>query len=347
MAAVTLKDVAEHAGVSIKTVSNVVRDAPRVSAATRERVMRAVRELGYRPNASARRLRTGRSGLIALAVPELTTPYFADLAHHVRTEATALGLTVLIEETLQDPAEELRLATGVGASLLDGVILSPLHVTTAELVPVADEFPLVLLGERSYEPAHVVADHVLIDNVAAARDATAHLAALGRSRIAAIGADRKASATSRQRLQGFQQALHEGGLTFDPRLTPPVQDFDRRNGLLAMRALIELPAHVRPDAVFCFSDLLAVGALRAVHEAGLEVPGDIALAGVDGSEEALYSTPSLTTVVPDLTAVASLAVKCLAARIRSGTRLPFEVHTAPHWLEQRESTLGGRRPLAP
>ncbi|MBP0457104.1 LacI family DNA-binding transcriptional regulator [Streptomyces montanisoli] len=345
MAAVTLKDVAERAGVSIKTVSNVVRDAPRVSAATRERVTRAVRELGYRPNPSARRLRTGRGGLIALAVPELTTPYFADLAHHVRTEATALGLTVLIEETLQDPTEELRLATGVGASLLDGVILSPLHVTATELAPVADAFPLVLLGERSYGTERVVADHVLIDNAAAARDATAHLAGLGRTRIAAIGADRKASATSRQRLEGFQLALHGAGLRFDPRLAPPVEEFDRRDGLLAMRALLGLPADVRPDAVFCFSDTLAVGALRAVHEVGLTVPGDIALAGLDGSQEALYSTPSLTTVVPDMSAIASLAVKCLAVRIRSDRPLPFEVHVAPHWLEERESTAGVRRPL--
>ncbi|MEW2544715.1 LacI family DNA-binding transcriptional regulator [Streptomyces sp. NPDC047002] len=347
MAAVTLKDVAERAGVSIKTVSNVVRDAPRVSPATRERVMRAVHELGYRPNPSARRLRTGRSGLIALAVPELTTPYFADLAHHVRTEATALGLTVLIEETLGDPAEELRLATGVGASLLDGVILSPLHVTTAELAPVADEFPLVLLGERSFDDEHVVADHVLIDNVAAAREATAHLAGLGRTRIAAVGVDHKASATSRQRLEGFQQALHAAGLPFDPRLAPRVKEFDRRNGLLAMRALLGLPQGARPDAVFCFSDMLAVGAQRALHEAGLGVPGDIALAGIDGSQEALYSTPSLTTVVPDLAGIASLAVKCLAARIRSDSPLPFEVHVAPHWLQARESTRGGTAPLAP
>ncbi|MEU5088430.1 LacI family DNA-binding transcriptional regulator [Streptomyces sp. NPDC021356] len=347
MAAVTLKDVAERAGVSIKTVSNVVRDAPKVSPATRERVMRAVRELGYRPNPSARRLRTGRSGLIALAVPELTIPYFAELAHHIRTQATALGLTVLIEETLKDPAEELRLATGVGASLLDGVILSPLHVTTTELAPVADAFPLVLLGERSYERDHVVSDHVLIDNVAAARDATAHLAGLGRTRLAAIGADRKGSATSRQRLEGFQLALHAAGLPFDPRLAPPVAEFDRGNGLLAMRSLLELPAGLRPDAVFCFSDLLAIGAQRAVHEAGLSIPGDIALAGIDGSQEGLYSTPSLTTVVPDKAAIASLAVRCLAARIRSQEPLPFEVHVAPHRLEVRESTVEQRRPLSP
>ncbi|WP_119287441.1 LacI family DNA-binding transcriptional regulator [Streptomyces sp. YIM 130001] len=345
MAAVTLKDVADRAGVSIKTVSNVVRDAPRVSDATRKHVMRAVRELGYRPNASARRLRTGRSGLIALAVPDLSTPYFAELAQHVRAEAAELGLTVLIEETLGDAKEELRLATGVGAALLDGVILSPLHVSLDELAPVADEFPLVLLGERSYGRERLTADHVLIDNVAAAREATEHLASLGRTRIAAIGVDHKASATSRQRLEGFQLALHEAGLTYDPRLAPSVKEFDRRNGLLAMRSLTELPADVRPDAAFCFSDMLAVGALRALHEAGLTVPGDVSVAGIDGSQEALYSTPSLTSVVPDRSAIATLAVKCLASRIRSDDPVPFEVHTAPHWLEKRESTQGGRLAL--
>ncbi|MFF9043834.1 LacI family DNA-binding transcriptional regulator [Streptomyces parvulus] len=341
MAATTLKDVAERAGVSIKTVSNVVRGAPRVSDTTRARVLRAVEELGYRPNPSARRLRTGRSGLIALVVPELATPYFAELAHHVRREATLLGLTVLTEESLGDTAEELRLANGVGASLLDGVILSPLRVTPDELAAVTDEFPMVLLGERTYGRDRVVADHVLIDNVAAARDITAHLTGLGRRRIAAIGVD-QGSATSRQRLEGYQRALHAAGVPFDPRLAPRVEEFDRRNGLLAMRSLTALPAAERPDAVFCFSDLLAVGAQRALHEAGLDIPGDVAVAGIDGSEEARYSTPSLTSVVPDKAAIASLAVKCLAARIRSDEPLPFEVHVAPHWLEARESTVGGR-----
>ncbi|WP_205023357.1 LacI family DNA-binding transcriptional regulator [Streptomyces sp. HB132] len=347
MAAVTLKDVADRAGVSIKTVSNVVRGAPRVSEATRERVMRAVGDLGYRPNPSARRLRTGRSGLIGLAVPDLATPYFSELAHHVRAEAAALDLTVLIEETMGDATEELRLATGVGAALLDGVILSPLHVSRGELAPVASEFPLVLLGERSYVGDQVVADHVLIDNVAAAREATAHLAGLGRTRIAAVGVDPQASATSRQRLEGFQQALHDAGLMFDPRLAPPVREFDRRNGLLATRALASLPAEVRPDAVFCFSDLLASGAQRALYEAGMSIPGDVAVASIDGSDEALYSTPSLTSVVPDKAAIAALSVKCLATRIRSEAPLPFEVHTAPHRLDVRESTDGVPRQLAP
>nr|WP_267880279.1 LacI family DNA-binding transcriptional regulator [Streptomyces sp. SPB074] len=337
--------MAQRAGVSIKTVSNVVRGAPRVSESTRARVAKAVAELGYRPNPTARRLRTGRSGMIALVVPELVSPYFAELAQHVRTEATALGLTVLIEETLGDPAEELRLASGVGASLLDGVILSPLHTRPEELAPVSGTFPLVLLGERSYARDRVAADHVLIDNVAAARSATAHLASLGRTRIAAIGHDRKGSATSRQRLEGFQQALHEAGLPFDPLLAPRVDEFDRRNGLAAMRALLALPPDRRPDAVSCFSDLLAFGARRALYEAGLRIPEDIALTGIDGTEEARYGAPSLTTVVPDKAAIAALAVKCLADRISATTPPPFEVHHAPHWLAERESTRGGRTPV--
>ncbi|MEV7866740.1 LacI family DNA-binding transcriptional regulator [Streptomyces sp. NPDC088124] len=345
MAAATLKDVAARAGVSIKTVSNVVRGAPRVSEATRERVLRAVGELGYRPNPSARRLRTGRSGLIGLSVPDLAIPYFAELAQHVRAEAAGLGLTVLIEETLGDAAEELRLATGVGAALLDGVILSPLHVPLDDLASAADAFPLVLLGERSYERDQVTADHVLIDNVAAARDVTAYLAGLGRTRIAAVGVKTQSAATSRQRLEGFQRALHDAGLTFDPRLAPPVKEFDRRNGLLAMRALLALPADTRPDAVFCFSDLLAVGAVRALHEAGVGIPSEVAVASIDGSEEALYSTPSLTSVIPDKAAIAALAVKSLAARIGSAEPLPFEVHLAPHRLVVRESTDGVRRRL--
>ncbi|WP_119295065.1 LacI family DNA-binding transcriptional regulator [Streptomyces sp. YIM 130001] len=345
MAAVTLKDVAARAEVSIKTVSNVIRGEPRMSEATRQRVLHAVKELGYRPNATARRLRTGRSGLIALAVPDLATPYFAELAQHVRASAEEFGLTVLIEETLGDAKEELRLATGFGASLLDGVILSPLRISLDDLAAAADDFPLALLGERSYEGDRIAADHVLIDNVAAARDVTSHLAGLGRTRIAAIGIKSHASATSRQRLEGFHVALHEAGLPFDPRLAPALDDFSRRSGLRAVHGLLELPAEARPDAIFCFSDMLAAGAQRALYEADLRIPEDVAVASIDGSEEGRYARPSLTTVVPDKAAIASLAVRCLANRIRAEQPLPFEVHVVPHRLDVRESTDGIRRRL--
>lgn len=133
MAGARLKDVAERAGVSIKTVSNVVRGEIRVAEQTRERVLRAIAELDYQPNASARHLRTGRSGIIALAVPELVAPYFAELAAEVIAAAKKRGCTVLIEDTGGDPAEELRIACGLSDPLIDGVLLSPLSLDEAML----------------------------------------------------------------------------------------------------------------------------------------------------------------------------------------------------------------------
>ncbi|MEU2358904.1 LacI family DNA-binding transcriptional regulator [Streptomyces misionensis] len=333
MAAARLKDVAERAGVSVKTVSNVVRGEARVADATRRRVLEAIAELDYRPNTSARRLRTGRSGMIALAVPHLTVGYFAELATAVLAEAKAAGLTVMIEQTNGDPEEEFRIASGAGDPLIDGVILSPLNLDQSRLVRRERRVPLVLLGERDYD---LSADHVLIDNVAAAREATAHMAALGRRRIAAIGVEQPVSATGRQRLHGFQLALHEAGLPFDPRLAPVVGEWRRADGAAAMRALLTLPQP--PDAVFCFSDLLAMGAMRAVYEHGVRIPDDVALAGFDDTEEARYATPSLTSVSPDKRGLARLAVDALLTRITEPTEHPQVVLHARHTLQVREST---------
>ncbi|GAA1642095.1 hypothetical protein GCM10009733_043910 [Nonomuraea maheshkhaliensis] len=131
----------------------------------------------------------------------------------------------------------------------------------------------------------------------------------------------------------------------DDAVAAAVGRFDRPDGLLALRALLALPAGVRPDAVLCFSDLLAIGAQRALYEAGVDCPGEVAVAGIDGSQEALCSTPSLTTVIPDKAAIAALAVGCLPDRIGAAEPLPFEVRPAPYRLVARESTEGVRRPL--
>ncbi len=338
VAAARLKDVAERAGVSIKTASNVARGEGRVGDATRRRVLEAIAELDYRPNSSARRLRTGRSGMIALAVPHLTVGYFAELATAVLAEAEAAGLSVMIEQTNGDPEEEFRIASGAGDPLIDGVILSPLKLDKSRLARRARRVPLVLLGERDYD---LPADHVLIDNTAAAREATAHLAALGRRRIAAIGVEQPVSATGRQRLRGFQLALHEAGLSFDPRLAPVVGEWRRRDGAAAMRFLLALPEP--PDAVFCFSDLLAAGALRTAYEQGVRIPDDVALVGFDDTEEARYATPSLTSVSPDKAALAHLAVNALTARITESVEHPQTVLQAPYTLQTRESTMSAPR----
>ncbi|GIF76107.1 LacI family DNA-binding transcriptional regulator [Asanoa siamensis] len=328
-----LKDVAERAGVSVKTVSNVVNGYAHVRPETRARVEEALAELNYRPNLSARSLRSGRTGVIALAVPELDIPYFAELARHVVDAAATHDWTVLIDQTGGVPERERVVADGVRGQLIDGLIFSPLALTGAELARRADPRPMVLLGERD---DHGPLDHVAVDNVAAAREITTHLIASGRRRIAAIGAQRATSgASASMRLTGYKQALAAEGIRFDPRRVASAANWHRADGATAMARLLE--SGVRPDAVFCFNDTLALGAMRALHEHGLRVPDDVAVAGFDDIEDGRFSVPTLTTVVPDKAEIARLAVELLAKRLATGSDgAPAEL-TAGYRVDLRES----------
>ncbi|MEU1887787.1 LacI family DNA-binding transcriptional regulator [Micromonospora sp. WMMD987] len=328
-----LKDVAERAGVSVKTVSNVVNGYQHVRPDTRARVEAAIAELRYRPNLSARNLRKGRTGVIALAVPELDIPYFAELARHVVAAAADHGWTVLIDQTGGGPERERVAAAGIGDHMIDGLIFSPLSLTADDLTGL-DGLPMVLLGERV---DHGTADHVVIDNVTAAREMTAHLVSLGRRRIAAVGAQHTPEgAGARLRLAGYTAALAEAGLGYDERLVAATPAWHRADGAAAMRHL--LASGARPDAVFCFNDTLALGALRALHEAGLRIPADVAVAGFDDIEDGRFSVPTLTTVAPDKERIARLAVDLLAGRLAGDRDAPPRELTAPHRLTPREST---------
>ena len=330
-----LKDVAERAGVSVKTVSNVVNGYLHVRPDTRDRVEQAIAELNYRPNLSARNLRKGRTGVIALAVPELDIPYFAELARHVVAAAAAHGWTVLIDQTGGGHEQERKAASGIGDHMIDGLIFSPLALTADDLAGL-DGMPMVLLGERV---DHGPADHVVVDNVAAAREITAHLVGLGRRRIAAVGSQRTPEvASARLRLAGYAAALEEAGLGYDEKLVAPAPAWHRADGAAAVRDL--LASGVRPDAVFCFNDTLALGALRALHDAGLRVPEDVAVVGFDDIEDGRFSIPTLTTVAPDKERIAKLAVELLAERIDGDREAPPRELTAPYRLATRESTTG-------
>lgn len=332
-----LKDVAERAGVSIKTVSNVVNNQPYVRPGTRAKVERAIAELNYRPNLSARSLRSGRTGVIALAVPELDIPYFAELAKHIITEAEAYSWTVLVDHTGGQRDRERTVVGGIRDHLIDGLIFSPLALTGRELAAAAPQTPIVLLGERI--PGGPT-DHVAIDNVAAAAEATEHLIARGRRRIAAIGAQRASSAvTAKLRLRGYRQALTTAGRPVDPDLIASAARWHRADGARAMTELLTGPAP--PDAVFCFNDLLALGALRALAEHGLRVPEDVAVVGVDDIEDGRFSTPTLTTISPDKHQIARLAVRLLHQQLQGQPRQPQEL-TAGHHLRVRESTTPRR-----
>src|SRR3954470_12020440 len=157
-----LKQVAERAGVSVRTVSNVVSGFALVAPATRERVQRALDELQYRPNAAARHLRGGRSGLVALVLPEISSPYFGELAGHLADRAEAHSWTLLVQQTGGDAAREKELLDGVRAQTVDGLIMSPWSLSPTDLNRRPDSAPLVLLGEQD---ADGLLDHIAIDNV--------------------------------------------------------------------------------------------------------------------------------------------------------------------------------------
>lgn len=328
----SLKDVALRAGVSVRTVSNVVHDAPYVAPATRARVQRALDELGYRPNLAARTLRQGRSGLLGLVVPEIDSPYFGELAGLLADAAERRGATLVVDQTRGDAARERRLLTGPSGQVVDGLLLSPWALSPAEVSARPAGLPLVLLGER-YDDS---VDHVGVDSVAAGVDATAHLAASGRRRIAAIGLQpHLANQTALQRVTGYRQALEAAGHRLDPDLEVAVERLHRADGARAMQTLLGL--REPPDAVFCFTDELALGALRVAWDRGVRVPEDLALVGFDDVEDGRWSRPSLTTVSPDKAVLAEVAVDRLLDRI-AGSREPARSTCTPHRLLIRESS---------
>ncbi|MDE9365402.1 LacI family DNA-binding transcriptional regulator [Luteipulveratus sp. YIM 133132] len=332
----TLKDVAELAGVSVKTVSNVVNGYAFVRAENRLKVEAALAQTGYRPNIGARNLRRGRTGFLALVVPDLGIPYFGELAGLVITAAQSSGWNVLIEQTQGERDRELESLGSLGPHFVDGAIVSPEALVAEDVGQVPAGFPVVLLGEQT---AGFDLDRVGIDNVAAARAATQHLIDLGRTRIAMIG-DNPRRATAQLRLQGYRQALTEAGLPVLDDLVAPADSFHRRDGVLAMRGLLDRLDGGRPDAVFCCNDLLAVGALHEAVVSGLRVPEDIAVVGFDGSDEARYSLPPLSTVAPDKGAIATSAVRLISERVSRRDGAGYEDVQAPFVLETRQSTTG-------
>ncbi|MEV5010434.1 MULTISPECIES: LacI family DNA-binding transcriptional regulator [unclassified Streptomyces] len=336
---VSLKDVALRAGVSIKTVSNVVNDYPHVTPAMRARVQQAIDELGYRPNLTARHLRKGRTGIIALAVPELGNPYFAELASAVIDAAARHHYTVLLDHTAGMREKEMLVCQGFRTHVIDGLILSPIELENQDLRGRTDTSPLVLLGEREYDAPY---DHIAIDNVAAARSAVRHLVGMGRQRIAFLGARAEsARQPAHLRLQGWREELAASGLPHDDSLVAPTDGYGRADGAQAMTTLLD--RGVRPDAVFAYNDLQAIGAMRVLGERGLRIPQDVAVVGFDDIEEGRFGAITLTTVSPDKQAIARQAVSCVISRLTGSADGEPRRLRPGHDLVVRESTLGRHR----
>lgn len=332
MARVRLIDVAKYAGVSMKTVSNVVHNYPYVSSEMKAKVQAAVDELGYRPNLTARTLATGRTGMIALAMPEIDHPYFSELSRFISEEAADRGYRVLIEQTAFDPATEKAVLSDREAGLVDGIIFQPSRLDSLEITRLQRDTPLVLLGEAAIP---VTADHVMIDNVAAARDAVSHVVALGRKKIVflAVVEGDTLGATNR-RLEGYQKALLEAGIEPKAELILSSKDFSPEESAKSLERA--MAGGLEFDAVVCRDDRMAMGALMALHARKISMPEQVAVVGWDDTELSEYCFPALTTVCPDKNELARVAMDLLMERIE-GYVGPGRHRLVPHTLTVRDS----------
>lgn len=326
---VTQLDVARRAGVGRRTVSNVVTGFPYVSKDVRERVLQAIDELGYVPNRAAQRLRTGRSGFIALLVPEVGVGYFGEISNLIVEEAAGRGLGTVVAQTRGSRDRELNEIERILAVQPDGLIVSPLGLSEEDLSSLQERCPVALIGEHlvdtSVRPA-------VIDNERAAFDVVSHLLSTGRREIAFVGITADAPRFTTLRREGYRRALRAAGRKATHEF--PTAGFDYDDGARAGAKLVERNAsRGRIDAVFCATDGLAIGVLRALHDAGLRVPADIAVAGFDDIAESRFVNPRLTTVAPDKAEIARRAVAAILDDVPIDGPVEFR-------LEVRESTVG-------
>jgi LacI family transcriptional regulator len=320
---VSIKDVGRVAGVSISTVSHVLNRTRYVSPALRTRVEAAVADLGYRHNGLARGLRTRRTETVGLIIPDVSNPYYPQLARGVQDAADAAGFAVFVCNSDRRPEAEARLLEALAQRRVDGVILDAAGPSPAVLAALRRyQQPLVLVGSR-IDAAQVPGADVVQMAPEGGRAAVAHLLQRGHRRIGLIAGPPRGGGAPGDRPAksgAYFAALADAGIAPDPALVVS-GDYTRAAGRAAMERLLALPPGRRPTAVFAGNDLMAIGALLALRAAGLGVPGEVAVVGYDDIPEAAVTCPALTTVAVPKYEMGRVAAELLLARIahRQGT----------------------------
>ncbi|MEO5575033.1 MAG: LacI family DNA-binding transcriptional regulator [Gaiellaceae bacterium] len=326
----TITTVARLANVSVASASRALNGI-RTSSAMLERVTAAAESVGYVPNAAAQSLRSRRTGQIAFAMPDVANPVYTTMVGSIQEVARGSGVRLLLHSTGADLDDELGMVRDLKHRYVDGLILASLHLTRAhadELVRAAA--PVVVIGRPT--PSTFV-DTVRAYSRKGAAEAIRHLHAVGRRRIAFVnGPTHTAPGSSRRR--GYLDGLRSCGLPGDEALIEVAADFMVEPGRRATELLL---ARVRPDAIFCANDLLAVGALAALRDARLDVPADVALVGMDNSDLSGFTWPALTTVDLGSAERARIAAELLLSRIDDPGRAATVVGVEPRLVVRASS----------
>lgn len=330
----TIKEVAEHAGVSVATVSRVVNNNGYVSDELRQRVVEAMKLLDYKPSAVARSLRRQESLTIGLLVPGMHQPFFATLAYLIQKTLFASNYRTLMCSSEEDGENESAYVDMLVRQRVDGVIVAPTGYASEAISALLSKAPVVLV-DRDLPDIQV--NRVLADNFQGGYDAASHLLKLGHKHIALIGGP-SYSAAMQQRTRGVEQAFRDAGMELDPAMI-----FMSQSGLSEFEtgfqpAMTLLRRSNRPTAIFALNDVGAVGVMHAASEVGLRLPEDLSVVGFDDVPLASYVIPALTTIRQPIHEMAAAAAKLLLDRIKSGTPEPYETVTLGMKLVKRGST---------
>lgn len=307
----TMKDVAEAAGVSVTTVSHVINETRYVSDELRARVLKAMEELNYHPNILARSLRRGKTHTIALVVPDNSNPFFAEIARVAEMIGFENDYSVILCNSNKSVEREAAYLDVLIAKKVDGIIFIAAGSVQEHLQELAREGIPVVVADR--DVPQTLADVVLVNHEQGGYDATNYLTRLGHRRIACIAGPSPLT-PSADRVRGYKRALAEAGIPFDEHLVVQCTE-SYVSGEIAMAQLLNL--NERPTAVFAYNDVTAIGALRAIANAGLQVPRDISIVGFDDIPLASAVVPSLTTVAQPIVELATLSTELLISRMRS------------------------------
>ncbi|HEX8035613.1 MAG TPA: LacI family DNA-binding transcriptional regulator [Ktedonobacterales bacterium] len=329
----TLKELGRLAGVHPSTVARVLNDDPRqrVSEGVRVRILALAHEHGYRPNHLARSLRMKRSFVIGTVIPDIANPFFAILFRGIEDALAASGYSVIMANTDDEPAREQRSIEMLRGRQVDGLLLATARREDPIIAALtAAGFPFVLVN-RHTDP--IRGNAVVPNDYAGAASAVEHLIALGHRRIAHIAGSDEMS-TGHTRCRGYMDTIQRHRVPADPELIVR-GSFREAGGYQAMRRLLDLPQP--PTAVFAVNDLAAVGAMRAIEEAGLQVPRDISIVGFNDLSAAIGTTRQLTTVRLPLHEMGKAAAERLLAQITSEVE-SLEPVMIPVELVVRQST---------
>ncbi|WP_445670219.1 LacI family DNA-binding transcriptional regulator [Paenibacillus sp. PL2-23] len=322
----TIYDVAKEAGVSIATVSLVINGKGKISAERREEIRRIMLRMGYKPSMIASALTGKKTYALGLLVPDISNPFFAEIARAVEDEGQRHGYSVFICSTDNRDDKVEHYAALLEQKNVDGVIVGTGLKELSALAPLLQGGMPVAFLSRECPAAGVPT--IVVDDYGGGASAAEHLIGLGHRRLAVL-AEQESISSSRERVRGFRETAAAAGITLDPQLVRSSSLKDGKASALALLSQAE-----RPTAIFCCNDMLAIGALQAAKTAGLRIPDDCSIVGFDDTVLASVTDPPLTTIAQPIERLGQLAVQYV---LREPERTPERV-VLPPALVQRQST---------